>query len=832
MFDLCGCGRDSIDEKEDSRQQQQKAKQKQMRAQQQGQEQLQMPPSEGELAPEFSAAPEGLEPQECGGVSQSNVSMKTANYGGTLEQEAGSSTCSRKRSIDSADVIHHHPAGARLYAGAFGAPGVPGAPGASIPGALDVPGAPAFPGAPGLPGAGPAPEAEAVFHGEASPGAVPRAGALAGAGAVRGGKAPVRGARAGADINTGGEDRAHVDVRATANYGPALTAIASVVSASSEQRRMSSSSIGTSSSVCIQNSHIFRKEGRDSLQCSCPMYEVDVRRRRDTVRDQDEVRSDIRALQSTKSVNDKIGLQVVTTETVTRRQYTYNVDVDLPPGMRISPRGRLVQDQGASAEESRFDKPMYCDPQGTIPSYAQSVYPPPDCVPNAVQLTDCPKSTVLQSFPESVPGYCATNVVVQPQLALQQFSPQTYVPQEQPTKPTRHSLSFSASKTEIMFHCACVTDITRRDTRRASTTQYKSEEFQGLIQAEFECVRCRRLKTYVVCKVCYKANKIRYCKDCKSQSTLSQESAICVRAVVSSTENIPRQAKQRANQYSRRGYDQKSAVKVQQIFQQATQATYPPGIQPQAVQAKPMQSQYGQNQYAASYAYQPQTGAREAQTGQTVISVCCRSQTQLHNSNSNGAVPEQGYPLGAGYLASPVPGYTAPPSPVLQGVPLPGYAGAPAQGYQAAPVPGYKGQPAEVLQTLLQAQYQKQPSSVYQVQPPSGYQPPPFQHSPASCHSLDHPENDGDPTNGTQQNVSTGIVLGLELKQRAKRINSCTPTSTSTTTDCTVAMSPNSGRCVNQSSGSRSNKSKKNGTKGGNKTGNKSNAKNNRECRI
>lgn len=137
----------------------------------------------------------------------------------------------------------------------------------------------------------------------------------------------------------------------------------------------SSSSTSTTTSEKYKRRKSRRKHRhRDSGPCCCPMYEVEVI----------QTAGGKQRLQP----GSKPGMQVVTTETVTKRLYTYNMNIDLPEGVRISPRGKLVEDQGVSAENPAYDnmqqygaQPTYQSPYGQAysqPQRPQLMYPPQD----------------------------------------------------------------------------------------------------------------------------------------------------------------------------------------------------------------------------------------------------------------------------------------------------------------------------------------------------------------------------------------------------------------------------------------------------------------------
>ncbi|XP_054926515.1 uncharacterized protein [Dermacentor andersoni] len=131
---------------------------------------------------------------------------------------------------------------------------------------------------------------------------------------------------------------------------------------------------------------------RDSVPCCCPMYEVEM------------IKTAGAAALGGRQRNlpsDKLGMQVVTTETVTKRLYKYNIDVDLPEGIRVSPRGKLVEDQGVSAENGAYDNM----PQ---PYSAQPTYQPPygQTYPQSQrqQLTYSPQDQVAPYEPQQPAG--------------------------------------------------------------------------------------------------------------------------------------------------------------------------------------------------------------------------------------------------------------------------------------------------------------------------------------------------------------------------------------------------------------------------------------------
>ncbi|KAL1418308.1 hypothetical protein MTO96_005775 [Rhipicephalus appendiculatus] len=125
--------------------------------------------------------------------------------------------------------------------------------------------------------------------------------------------------------------------------GPSSTNAPQIVQSDTKGSSSSSSSTSTATSEKYKRRKSRRKHRhRDSGPCSCPMYEVEVIKTAGA--------EALRGKQGTSDRAPSPGMQVVTTETVTKRLYTYNMDIDLPEGVRISPRGKLVEDQGVSAE--------------------------------------------------------------------------------------------------------------------------------------------------------------------------------------------------------------------------------------------------------------------------------------------------------------------------------------------------------------------------------------------------------------------------------------------------------------------------------------------------
>ncbi|CAN7948411.1 unnamed protein product [Ixodes hexagonus] len=245
-------------------------------------------------------------------------------------------------------------------------------------------------------------------------------------------------------------------------------------------------------------------------ECACPMIEVEIRKAVPAIKEEEMPR---------EASREKIGMKIITTETVTQRQYTYDLDVDLPEGMRVSPRGKLVQDQGASAEnfgpparplQAENFGPLSVTYQRPLPAYQEpyvaSEQPPLVYAPGYQMPMEMYSPTPVKSV-ESIVFNCVCNTGAQS------------------TTATSTTTSTKSSKADSK-------DATPRKTS-SSTTKTKStngtngtdgqEQKPGLVQVEVDCRYCKRRKVYLVCKACNSKNKIRVCKDCKSRTEPPRE---------------------------------------------------------------------------------------------------------------------------------------------------------------------------------------------------------------------------------------------------------------------------------------------------------------------
>ncbi|XP_049525094.1 pinin-like [Dermacentor silvarum] len=513
-----------------------------------------MPPSEGELAPEFSGPRPGLEGQS--GVASSFTSMRTQNYNATIEPGEPSS-CSRKKS-SIGDVIRR----------------------------------------------------------SEQPGQAAR-------------QASSRESRRSDKGSGKGEEKAL----------PAENAPDKVYGKSDSK---------TSTSRTSSEKHKHRKSHRkhrhrESGPCCCPMYEVEVVKTAGAAA----LGGRQRHLQS-----DKLGMQVVTTETVTKRLYKYNIDVDLPEGIRVSPRGKLVEDQGVSAENGAYDnmpqqysaEPAYQPPYGQTyphPQRPQLTYSPQDQVVPYESQQPAGRYMQFQQQQISTNGartgmmQVSSYEMLQHRVASPSMMPM--VPRHEATQHLRGQMQLTHPRKvdSLVFQCLCghargrrksttlttttssttcptskntstktnktsssskssnkkkgkksststdngrkkkekkssssstSTDNGRKKKKKSSTsntstksdhkkgkknssssTSTKSDNKKGkrsstssssststssssrnkkgdskpcFTQVEIHCDRCRLRKTYLVCKECYSRHKITTCKDCKAPTVI------------------------------------------------------------------------------------------------------------------------------------------------------------------------------------------------------------------------------------------------------------------------------------------------------------------------
>ncbi|XP_077483643.1 uncharacterized protein LOC144093810 isoform X2 [Amblyomma americanum] len=438
-----------------------------------------------------------------------------------------------------------------------------------------------------------------------------------------------------------------------------------------------------------------KRHEREKEPCDCPMYEVEV------------IRKPIAAT-GTGLPSDKLGMQVVATETVTKRQYTYNMDVDLPGGMRVSPRGKLVEDQGVSAEQGLDGMSPYAM-EPYQPPYGQN-YPMPQ---GAALQPPQPVNRYEQYQQQQISAYGRTYGMMQaasyealapvarydaqpraqpfradmynqpPQMQSPQFQPpQSQPPQIQQVQVVQRYGAEPKKVESIVFQCmcghdqkstttsSCTTSKTKSSTTKAtgnrtssttgssrdkksskssstkdkaskgssssskkrvkdtssstsstsstassSTKNRKADAKPGFMQVDIHCDRCRLRKTYLVCKSCYSRHKITTCKDCKAPTV---------------------------REYIR--YPSNNA-----FLNAGARMAYQPELPPQGYG----QQQYGQRFGQAGYQEQAYEGAmvQALADKQAGLVVCCSSRTMLPISNVNmvgGPVyQDPGVPQGA-----------------------------------------------------------------------------------------------------------------------------------------------------------------------------------------
>ncbi|XP_065284865.1 pinin-like isoform X2 [Dermacentor albipictus] len=567
-------------------------------------EQMRMPPSEGELVPEFSGPRLGLEGQS--GVASSFTSMRTQNFNATIGPGEPSSCSRKKSSID--DVIRRS----------------------------EQPGQAAM-------------------------------------------KASSHESRRSDKGSIKGEEEA----------SPAGN-VPDKVDGQSESK----SSVSRTSSEKHKHRKSHRKHRhRDTEPCCCPMYEVEVIKTAGAA-----------ALGERQRYlpSDKLGMQVVTTETVTKRLYKYNIDVDLPEGIRVSPRGKLVEDQGVSAEDGAYDN---------MPTYGQTY-----SQSQRQQLTYSPQDQVAPYEPQQPAGryiqfqeqQISTNGARTGMMQVSSYEMLPYraasppmmamVPRQEAAQHPRGLIQITHPRKvdSLVFQCMCghargrrksstsstttssttnskntsnktnktsssskssskktsssskssskktsssskssskkkgkksstSTDSShkkkksstsssstknedkkkrnRKSTSSSSTTSStssssrnkKGDSKPGFVQVEIHCDRCRLRKTYLVCKECYSRHKITTCKDCKAPAVI---------------------------QYIR--YPSQNAF-VTMVGQMAPQR---PALQPSPPQAYEQQQQQQQLQ-----PYEADGMARAFADGNAALIVCCSSKAMLPVSN-------------------------------------------------------------------------------------------------------------------------------------------------------------------------------------------------------
>ncbi|CAN7980323.1 unnamed protein product, partial [Ixodes pacificus] len=321
---------------------------------------------------------------------------------------------------------------------------------------------------------------------------------------------------------------------------------------------------------------------RESPACACQMIEVELVQGVPSIKKEGGPSQECRR-PSTKDGNEKIGMEVLTRETVTKRLYTYNLDVELPEGMRVSPRGKLVQDSGASAEAFGRQAAFY---QRALPGYQEPYVacqqPPLVYAPEHMMAAEQYGALPIKST-ESIVFRCVCNTGTES------------------TKTTGTASSTKSSK------ATSGSEAKKSNSRNGTNGQ---EQPAGFVQVEFECRRCKHRKSYLVCKACNSRNKIRICKDCRSVTQASmgrQAGALAELAVYQEEYEIN-------NQYG------------------VVQPNFGPEYSPQHAYGLPQYAlqQYGQQQQASNF-----VRGYPSNPVQTTLVVRCGSRMRVQGSSTD-----------------------------------------------------------------------------------------------------------------------------------------------------------------------------------------------------
>ncbi|KAH6929507.1 hypothetical protein HPB50_000960 [Hyalomma asiaticum] len=220
-----------------------------------------------------------------------------------------------------------------------------------------------------------------------------------------------------------------------------------------------SSSSSTSSEKRKHRKSHRKHRHHDRGPCCCPMYEVEMIETAGA----EALRGKQRHLPGYKP-----GMQVVTTETVTKRLYTYNMDIDLPEGVRISPRGKLVEDQGVSAENGVYDNML--QPYGAEPTY-QPPYGQAYPQPQRPQMAYPPQEQMARRYLQFQQQQVAANGA---RTDMMQVSSYEMLPRRMASPPLMPQRSrgqvqiIQPRKVDsLVFQCFCAHD---RGKRKSSTT--------------------------------------------------------------------------------------------------------------------------------------------------------------------------------------------------------------------------------------------------------------------------------------------------------------------------------------------------------------------------
>lgn len=613
-------------------------------AQKRPQGKKQVPVPEKEVQPGFPMAPGTLEPLDAS-VTKSNVSMKTANYEATLGH-GGTSSCSTKASVDPADAIQCPLSNPDVLPATTAAADSPTA---AVPPATDAAVAPAQTGPPPSNNAADANSAASVLTAKAaakpcSPTTVPRPTSPTTTAAALG--FALRGTYASSGQQC---------------VPASLTSITSC-----------------SSKSTVRIGKCYSDESSISL-CSCPMYDVDIRRSHSTIREEEEHPP----TRPPKAADENVGVTVLASETIAQRKYIYNMDVELPEGVHARSCAIPADGSQAAVDRAYSENPM----RHSVERYDRLTQPPAYTLAPYQASASHAQSTFGPTQGRSASESTLTEAYIgQPQQDL----PSVTRPQDKGLlKASRGGFPSKESwKQNVILGSKCMSDHLKAGRHRISDTSSETKESQGLMEVGFECYRCKRRKVYWVCKRCYKRNTIRYCNACKSLSRKLQESLESTGSPAPTAKNTQPQVALGSSRNAGSGFDQQRVAAAKHTKQQPM---YPYPMYPRAVLPQPVQEQWSQNRAVTSYQQLEPTGplqmTSDVQPAPVLITVTCRSNAEICPASPNMTYPGQGYPL-FGYQCPPITVCRLPPIDIL------GSDKQPTLGQQAQPCPPHMRQPS------------------------------------------------------------------------------------------------------------------------------------------
>ncbi|XP_064470574.1 uncharacterized protein LOC135385285 [Ornithodoros turicata] len=291
----------------------------------------------------------------------------------------------------------------------------------------------------------------------------------------------------------------------------------------SPKRRTSSKSRARSCKSVNRNKLCNDNSG--SVPCTCRTHKTSIaaNSRGTYVRDQ-------QLSCSARSSDEQGPLKVVTRETIRRREFLCNLN--LPDGIRINHRGKLVEDRGVSAEEANFRKKVRPVLQKYHePTCSQPMSPSPISYrQKAASVRMCADTTTgLHAA-----GLVAVSCTSQPQQLSRSNSQLAEVEEIRPKSTSRHSLPESTSHVKIVGKARKYSAI---NCKCPNETRCRSGLTQELTQVQVECISCKEKKWYIVCKACFMENRIQYCNDCRFRSGSSVNKTGNVNDAVCSVED-------------------------------------------------------------------------------------------------------------------------------------------------------------------------------------------------------------------------------------------------------------------------------------------------------